>query len=472
MEKLKNRRVKIVCTIGPASSSEEMLTKLIDAGMDCARLNFSHNVDYENQRQIIDRIRKIAEAKQTHVGIFIDLGGPKLRCRRVMGGAIQLSAGGTVLITTEDVVGTPEMISTALESFVEDVQVGDPILLDDGLLELKVISKIGTNRVRAEIVRGGVLKDRKGMNLPQTKLSIPVLTEKDFQDVEFGNSVDIDYFAQSFVRTADDVRLLKAKTTLPIIAKIEKPEAIDNLESIAQIADAIMVARGDMGVELGQEKVPLAQKRIIRHCNTIGLPVITATQMLESMVMNSRPTRAEANDVVNAVLDGTSAVMLSAETAVGSFPVEAVSSMANFIREAESAAFEIHGGADTHEMNTGHMGEGVGLGAVVLARSLKAKAMIAVTHSGFAAMMLAKFRPQRPIIAMTDNPRILNQVSIVWGVQAHLIPQVQHVDDMFAEVDRALREDFKFKTGDIVVFTAGTPKGAKGSTDTIKVHRL
>jgi pyruvate kinase len=467
-----SRKTKIIATLGPASSSAEMIDRLIHAGVDLFRLNFSHGTN-EMKSETISVIRRISLAHGRQIGILADLQGPKIRTGRMKGGAIPLAKGDLLDITTDDLLGRPGLISTIYQALPHDVKPGSRILMDDGLIELKVLS-VTEGIVHCTVVEGGILKDLKGINLPGVAVSSPSLTEKDRVDLEFCLRMGVDFIALSFVRKSDDVddlkRIIAEKgLNIPVVAKIEKPEALRNFKSILRAADAVMVARGDLGVEIAAEKVPLIQKKIIRACNQAGKPVITATQMLESMISHPRPTRAETSDVANAILDGTDAVMLSGETASGQFPVEAVKTMVKVALDVERSEPYQPGAAG--EKFGASISEAVAEAACRAATFLKAKAAVAFTQSGSSARLIAKFRPQLPIIAFTPFPEVQRRLALSWGVQTFPIGSVKGTDQQIAAVEETLLNN-GFRKGDVVVITMGVPVQARGSTNLIKVHKL
>lgn len=466
------RRTKIVATLGPASSSREMIAQLIDAGVDLFRLNFSHGKN-EEKGDVIRLIRDVSQQKDKQTGILGDLQGPKIRTGRMENGAILLLKGERLSITTRDLLGRPGLISTVYKSLPHDVQPGSRILMDDGLIELKVVSIEG-HTVHCTVVEGGTLKDLKGINLPGVNVSSPSLTEKDKIDLEFCLNAGIDYLALSFVRCAADIEEVKKiiyerGVNLPVIAKIEKPEALRNFKSILKVTDAVMVARGDLGVEINPEKVPLFQKKIIRACNEAGKPVITATQMLESMISHPRPTRAETSDVANAIIDGTDAVMLSGESASGAFPVEAVKTMAKIAVDVERSELwrvrhHLHGLSNS-------TAQAVAQAACQAAASLNAKCIAVLTQSGSTAALISRFRPQLPIIAFTPFPDIQRKLSLYWGVDSCVVGKLSGTDEQINAVEDTLLAN-GFRKGDVIVITMGVPIEARGSTNLMKVHKL
>ena len=466
------RKTKIVATVGPASSSVKMLQRLMHAGVDIFRLNFSHGENSE-KKELIDRIREVSGRLGSDVAILADLQGPKIRTGKMRDNAMNLVKGEEVTITTAEILGENGVIPTIYRDLPRDVRHGSRILLDDGLLELKV-SMVQGEDVLCTVVSGGILKNNKGINLPGVKVSAPSLTEKDRLDLEFCLHVDIDYIALSFVRNAEDVEELKriisaSGKQIPIVAKIEKPEALRNFNKILKVADAIMVARGDLGVEVLPEKVPVYQKKIIEACNRAGKPVITATQMLDSMVKNPRPTRAETSDVANAIIDGTDAVMLSAETASGDHPVESVETMVRVALEVESSGFmrrPEHG----PEISRG-IALAVADSACRAAGALKAKAIVVFTQSGSTAALISCFRPLTPIIAFTNSTEIRRRLTLFWGVRCTEVGITENTDQQIFEVEKRLLAS-GFRKGDVVVITMGIPIETRGSTNLMKVHTL
>ncbi len=467
-----SRRTKIVATIGPASSSCEMIGQLINAGVNIFRLNFSHGSNDEKW-ETISAIRGIASEKQRNVAILADLQGPKIRTGRMENGAITLTKGDSLDITTNEVIGRPGLISTVYKNLPDDVQAGSRILMDDGLLELRVVS-VDEATVHCTVAVGGILKDKKGINLPGVHVSSPSLTLKDREDLEFCMKAKVDYIALSFVRNASDVEELKRiifehGLDIPVVAKIEKPEALRNFNSILNVTDAVMVARGDLGVEINPEKVPIIQKKIIRACNNAGKPVITATQMLESMIHDPRPTRAEASDVANAILDGTDAVMLSGETASGAHPLEAVRIMAKIAEDAERS--EMWRISPRNENYCNSIARAVAEAACHAATSLKAKCIAVLTQSGSTAALISRFRPPLPIIAYTPSPEIQRRLALYWGVESYLFGKMEGTDEQINAVEETLLAA-GFRKGDLIIVTMGVPIEARGATNLMKVHKL
>ena len=466
---------KIICTIGPASQTPERLKALIGAGMDVARLNFSHG-SRDEHRGWIERLRAVSASSGEPIAILQDLSGPEIRTGTVTGGAVEVVDGQPFTFTTETVVGSSEHVSTTYEALPRDVGPGNAILVDDGRMKF-IVKEVKGHEVRCVVEHGGVLKDKKGMNLPGVRVSAASLTEKDREDLLFGLEHDVDYVALSFVRTAEDVRELRrtieAATSrrVPVIAKIERQEAVENFEEILAVVDAVMVARGDLGVELPPEEVPIIQKRIVRRCNTAGIPVIIATQMLESMIEQPRPTRAEANDVANAVIDGADAVMLSGETSVGRFPVEAVQVMDQIIRRSESEAVRGRSPAWDAVSVDRHRSDAIARAACVLADEIGARAIIVMTHTGGTVLSICKYRPSSHIVAVTDQESVFRQLNLVWGVRGMVIPDfVKDSDSAFKRVRDELKHSGFVEPGDQVVFTAGLPFWTRGATNTLKVE--
>jgi pyruvate kinase len=472
-------KTKIICTIGPASQSIESLMKLIDAGMDVARLNFSHGTREEHQK-VIDNVREASRRSGEYVTILQDLSGPKIRTGKLKDKKVEIKTGAQFTFTTQDVPGNAERVSTTYQYLPRDVKAGDTILVDDGKMKFSVLSTTETE-VLCTAINGGILSDKKGMNLPGVRVSVPSLTEKDIEDLRFGLANDIDYVALSFVRSASDLRELREflikeapkGKRIPIVAKIEREEAVDSIDAIIEESDVVMLARGDLGVELPPEDVPMIQKMVVRKCNELGTPVIIATQMLESMVENPRPTRAEANDVANAVLDGADAVMLSGETSVGKFPVEAVLTMDHIIRKAEVRSKDHLDVARTPKGKQLALFDAIARAACVIANEIEAKAIVVVTHSGFSAINTAKYRPKANILAVTDRDKILRRLNLIWGVRGIIIPDfVADSDLAFRRINEELRKLQYVQSGDYVVYTAGLPLLSRGTTNTIKIEKV
>ncbi|WP_340007973.1 pyruvate kinase [Paenibacillus sp. FSL K6-0276] len=470
------RKSKIVCTIGPASESLENIKKLILAGMNVARLNFSHG-DFEEHGARIQTIRQASKELNKTVAILLDTKGPEIRTGKLEVEPIELVQDEYLTLTTEEILGTQERISITYSELPNDVQVGSTILIDDGLIGLTVVDIQGTE-IKTRIVNGGTIKSKKGVNVPGVNISLPGITEKDTNDILFGIEQDIDFIAASFVRKASDVkeiRELLAKNNashIQIISKIENQQGVDNLDEILEASDGLMVARGDLGVEIPAEDVPLAQKLMIQKCNVAGKPVITATQMLDSMQRNPRPTRAEASDVANAIFDGTDAIMLSGETAAGKYPVESVLTMSRIAEKAESALNhrEIFMKQQTAQETT--VTEAISQSVAISALDLNAKAILSSTVTGHTARVVSKYRPKAPIIAVTTQERTMRQLSLVWGVTPVFGKVATSTDELLETAIKGGKDSGLVQTGDLVVITAGIPLGRSGSTNLVKVSTI
>ncbi len=466
------RRAKIVCTLGPATATPERIAALVAAGMDIARLNFSHG-DKSDHEQVCQTVRKAADEAGRAVGILADLQGPKIRLGRFAAGPVEWHPGERVRITVDDVVGTHDRVSTTYKGLATDARPGDRLLVDDGRIGLQV-SAVDNADVVCEVVEGGVVSDNKGISLPGMNVTVPALSDKDVEDLEFALGLAVDLVALSFVRSPRDVDLVhhimdEHGMRLPVIAKLEKPEAVDDLEAIVRAFDGVMVARGDLGVELPLERVPIVQKRAVQLCREHAKPVIVATQMLDSMIVNPRPTRAEASDVANAVLDGADAVMLSGETSVGKYPIESVRTMARIITEVEtSPGIEVPPLRHLHR----HQGGMLAQAARDIGEGLGAKALVAFSQSGDTVRRLARLHPRLPLLAFTPIPAVRGQLALSWGVQTFLVPQMDSTDAMVRHVDEGLISIGRLAEGDLVVIVAGSPPGTVGSTNLIRVHRL
>lgn len=474
---LAERRTKIVATIGPSTNNPEMIESLIKNGMNVARLNFSHGT-HEDHKKVIEMIRDAAKKLNYSVPILQDLQGPKIRVGKMKDGAQVLHDGDIVRLTPEKVEGDAKLIPIDYDNLVEDAEIGDAILMDDGLLELKVSDK-KDDVLLATVVNGGLLKSRKGVNLPNVKISISSITEKDYDDLEFGLSQGVDFVALSFVRSSGDVQELISRvrargSNAGLIAKIEKPEALDDIDDIIEEADGIMVARGDLGIEIPSDRVPLVQKRLISKCRKAGKPVITATQMLDSMINNPRPTRAESSDVANAVLDGTDAVMLSGETAAGKYPIEAVKAMGKICTEVESSAKNIYHSLKFKkpEWKEKQIVESLSYTCVRMAAEVEAKAIATVTHSGNTARRIAKYRPRVPVFAFTESQDVRRQLNLIWGVTAVRLDELLETDQSVNVMERYLKENGIVESGDRVLIATGLPYSTKGRTNVIKVSTI
>lgn len=469
------RKTKIVCTIGPASESEEMLEKLMNAGMNVARLNFSHG-SHEEHKARIDTIRKVAKRLNKTIGLLLDTKGPEIRTHNMKDGLIVLEKGKEVIVSMNEVEGTPEKFSVTYENLINDVNIGSYILLDDGLVELQVkeINK-DKGEVKCDILNTGELKNKKGVNLPGVKVNLPGITDKDADDIRFGIKENVDFIAASFVRRPSDVLdirqiLEEEKAEITIFPKIENQEGIDNIEEILEVSDGLMVARGDMGVEFPPESVPMVQKDLIRKCNKLGKPVITATQMLDSMQRNPRATRAEASDVANAIYDGTDAVMLSGETAAGQYPEEAVKTMRNIAVSAEAAQDYKKLLSDRTKLVETSLVNAIGVSVAHTALNLNVKAIVAATESGSTARTISKYRPHSDIIAVTPSEKTARQCAIVWGVNPVVKEGRKTTDALLNNAVATAVETGRVSNGDLIIITAGVPTGEKGTTNMMKIH--
>ena len=474
---INERRTKLVCTIGPSTSSPEMIEELIRSGMNVVRLNFSHGT-HEIHKKNIETIRELSHKLKISIPILMDLQGPKIRVGRMKGEGAQLETHSYVKLTPEDIEGDSEIIPIDYPNLAEDVKQGNTILMDDGLMELKIV-KITDGDITARVINGGFLKTRKGVNLPDVKTSISAITEKDERDLEFGLEHGVDFVAISFVRSASDVQDLISKVRVKgsnagIIAKIEKPEALDEIDDIIQQADGIMVARGDLGIEIASERVPLIQKDIIDRCKTEGKPVITATQMLESMMNNPRPTRAESSDVANAVLDGTDAVMLSGESAAGKYPIEAVRTIDKICRNIEAKTDSIYHTLEfvQPEWREKQVVESLSFSCVSVGEAVEARLIATITHSGTTARRIAKFRPRVPVIAFTESVEVRRQLNLVWGVTSIQLDALFDTDTSVKRMEDYLKESGLVTKGARVVLAAGIPISKRGSTNMIKVSSI
>jgi pyruvate kinase len=463
-----------VCTLGPATRDAAFIGHLIDEGMDVARINFSHG-DYDDHAASIQAVRRESEKRGRPVAVLQDLQGPKIRVSRFAAGQITLEPGADFLITTRELMGDEHQVSTTYAGLPRDVKAGDVLLLDDGLLSLEVLA-VDADDVYTRVMIGGVLKNNKGINMPGVKVSAPALTDKDKRDLEYGLRMGIDFVALSFVRSPDDVRecvqlASRGGRQVPVIAKIEKPEAVERLTEIIDVADGIMIARGDLGVEMGPEKVPLVQKRCIEETNARGKIVITATQMLESMITNPRPTRAEASDVANAVLDGTDALMLSGETAAGKYPLLAVRTMSRIITEMESSPrYKSLFGDASLEMR--HTANAIANAAVVASRQMGASVICCVTNSGGVARLVSEYRPPARIVAMTSQPEVYRRLALYWGVEPIMASPQPGFGDMVQQVSNELTGRGMAKSGDLFVVATAVPFGAGLSANTLHLHKI
>ncbi|WP_017573540.1 pyruvate kinase [Nocardiopsis halotolerans] len=466
------RRAKIVATLGPATSSPEILRKLVDAGLDVARLNLSHGT-HDDHTANLANLRAAAEAAQRAVGVLADLQGPKIRLGTFADGSVELAVGDEFTITVDDVPGDATRVSTTYKGLPGDVRPGDRVLIDDGRIALECTKTTSTD-VHTRVVVGGPVSNHKGLNLPGVAVSVPALTDKDEEDLRWALHQGVDMIALSFVRSPADAeechRIMDEEgITVPLIAKIEKPQAVERLQDIIEVFDAVMVARGDLGVELPLENVPMVQKRAVERCRDKAKPVIVATQMLESMIGAPRPTRAEASDVANAVLDGADAVMLSGETSVGQYPVETVETMARIVSAAEQESLRA-----SHILNRvpETTGGAIARAAAEIGATVGAKALVAFTMSGETARRLARYRSPIPLMAFTTEEATRGRLSLTWGVESSIVPWVDNTDDMVRQVENELLQLGDYHKGDKIVIVAGSPPGTIGSTNSLRVHRL
>jgi len=476
--KIPFNKTKVIATVGPASNTKEKLMQLIQAGVDVFRLNFSHG-SHEDHLKVIRFVRELNQENGLNIGLLQDLQGPKIRTREVENNGVELRSGSELIITTEKIIGTSERISTTYAEMADDVNVGERILLDDGKLELRVvkINKEGEfKEVVTEVVYGGILKSKKGINLPNTSVSIPALTEKDREDLLFGLEHNVDWIALSFVRTAEEVlelkEIIKAKgRKCQVVSKIEKPEAIVNIDAIIAASDAVMIARGDLGVEVPAEEVPMIQKMIADKCNKAAKPVIVATQMLESMITSPRPTRAETSDIANAVIDGADTIMLSAETASGMYPVEAVRSMTETVRQVEERAniyFKNHAYAQqVHDEN--FYSNNVVVSASRLARDTEAQAIVGLTTSGYTALRISSHRPKAQLFVFTFDESLVNTLSLVWGVRAFYYDNSKSTDEIFEDIKQILVSKGHLQPGDVIINTGSIPVSRNHHTNMLKL---
>jgi pyruvate kinase len=466
-----NRRAKIVCTLGPAVDGTERIRELVAAGMDVARLNFSHGEHAEHQQRYA-WVREAATALQKPVGILADLQGPKIRLGRFAEGSVYWANGETVVITSEDIEGTHDRVSCTYEKLPDEVRVGDRLLIDDGKVAVEVTGVEGRD-ITCRVTEGGPVSNNKGVSLPNVAVSVPAMSEKDSDDLRFALRLGVDLVALSFVRSPDDIKLVHAimdevGRRVPVIAKIEKPEAVERLEPIVNAFDGLMVARGDLGVEMPLDQVPLVQKRCVQLCREQAKPVIVATQMLDSMIENARPTRAEASDVANAVLDGADAVMLSGETSVGKYPIITVQTMSRIVATTEAGDFTVP--RLMHDPKT--RGGAITAAASNIARAINARALVAFSQTGDTVRRLARLHCELPLLAFTPEPSVQNQLTVSWGVETFLVDYVEHTDAMFRQVDHAMLGLGRGLAGDVVVVVAGTPANSPGSTNTLRIHQL
>lgn len=473
MQEKRMKKTKIVATLGPASSSKEILKKMILEGLNVCRLNFSHG-EYQNYVDLIKIIREINNETGLNVAILADLQGPKIRVHKMENNGVFLENGKQITITTDPIIGTNEKISINYEKLPEDVQPGEHILLDDGKLMLKVINSDKKKNILAEIVHGGILSSKKGVNLPNTKISMPCLTKKDLEDLKFALEQNVDWIGLSFVRSASDIVELKqiisqSSGKAKVIAKIEKPEAIKDIDAIIKESDAIMVARGDLGVEIPYQNVPLIQKMLIQKCFEQAKPIIVATQMMESMISNISPTRAEVNDVANAVLDGADAVMLSGETSVGKFPVEVIKTMANIVKEMEGFEGIYNREFIPDKSQDRFISDSICFNACRLAQRVEADAIITMTHTGYTAYKIASQRPKAPIYVFTSNKQILTQLNLIWGVKGFYYNKTVSTDHTIADIKSLLKDQGLLSVGNLVINIASIPLEESGNSNMLKL---
>jgi len=472
--KLHYNRTKIVATMGPASAKKDVLTGMIKAGVNICRINFSHGKP-EGHKAVVDLIREINAELNTNVGILADLQGPKIRIGLVKDGGIHLVNGTRINITTHELIGDDNQIYITYETFPQDVKPDEIILLDDGKIQMRVIETNRVDTVVCEVVHGGILTSRKGVNLPNTKVSIPSLTEEDKENLKYALEWDLDWIGLSFVRTGEDIVELKeiikqSGKAAKVIAKVEKPEAIDNIDSIVAATDGVMVARGDLGVEMPLEEVPMLQKMIVRKCREAAKPVIVATQMLESMITTPRPTRAEVNDVANSVLDGADAVMLSGETSVGEFPVIVIETMAKIVGNVEAAGYPFHSKEDKSDpQSADYLSNAVCGSAIYLAEHTGAVGIVSMTHSGYTAFEISSYRPKANTYIFTANKHLLNALSLLWGVRTFYYDKEESTDQTIADVNQILKDANFVQAGDVVINTASVPILKKAKTNMLKV---
>ncbi len=469
-----NKKTKIVCTIGPASESVEILKELINNGLNVCRLNFSHG-NYEEHGNRIQNIKKARSDMKLPIAILLDTKGPEIRTGKFSAPEVNLKEGQSFIITMEDILGDEKKCTVSYKDLISDVKPGNKILIDDGLVEL-LVDEVINKEILCTVQNAGTIKDNKGVNVPNVKINLPAITPKDKKDIEFGIEQGIDFIAASFVRKASDVLAIREileehnATNIQIISKIENQEGVDNIDEILEVSDGLMVARGDLGVEIPTEDIPIVQKELIKKCNVLGKPVITATQMLDSMIRNPRPTRAEVTDVANAIFDGTDAIMLSGETAAGKYPLESVKTMASIaIRAEETLDYEeiLKTKVKLRQLN---ITNAISHATCTTAIDLKASAIITATASGYTARMVSSYRPSAPIIAATNSEMVMRQMGLVWGVYPLLTEKGMSTDDVFEKsVQSALDIDY-ISSGDLVVITAGVPVGIAGTTNLINVH--
>lgn len=470
------RKTKIIATLGPATSSKAVLKEIIQKGVDICRINCSHG-SYDDHQAVINSIRELNDELNTHVGILVDLQGPKIRIHEVENNGIELISGNHIVISTQKVLGTSEKISINYQELPRDVKTGEHILLDDGKFLLQVVSSNGKDEVKCKIMHGGILSSKKGVNLPNSKLSLPSLTEKDIEDLKFALDNNADWIGLSFVRSARDIielkhHILTAQSSARVIAKIEKPEALSQIDDIIAQCDALMVARGDLGVEIPLEQVPVIQKMLIKKCLLSAKPVIVATQMMESMITNISPTRAEVNDVANAVLDGADAVMLSGETSVGRFPVKVIEIMNQIVSEMEKQDQIYNKEELPHRNQARFISDSICFNACRLSQRVEAKAIITMTFSGYTAYKVSSQRPKSQILVFTSNKKIMTQLNLVWGVKCYYYDRTVSTDHTIADIIYLLKKEGVVNAGDYVINIASIPIEEQGKSNMVKLSQV
>lgn len=468
-------KTKVIATVGPASIEYDVMLKMVMAGVDVLRLNFSHG-DREFQKKMIANVRQINEEYNFNLAILADLQGPKMRIGDMENGEVMIEDGDEIIISTKEGIGTKERVYIRYDKFAQDVKPGEKVLVDDGKIVLEIISTNGKDEARAKVINGGMLASKKGFNLPNTKISLPCLTPKDLEDLDFALDHDVEWIGLSFVRSASDIIELKhliaaRNKSSKVIAKIEKPEAIEDIDNIIKETDAIMVARGDLGVEIPMQEVPLIQKALVKKCLKASKPIIIATQMMDSMIVNYNPTRAEVNDVANSIMDGADAVMLSGETSVGKYPIRVIESVQKIIQNVEN--FEgIYNNDYMHITRERFVTDAICRAAVELAQKTRAKAIVTMTFTGYTAFEISSYRPRADIFVFTGNRSILNQLSLIWGVRGFYFDKFVSTDHSIAESSYILKKSGLVKEGDLLVHTASVPMHEKGQTNMIKLHYI
>ena len=471
-----NKKTKILATLGPATNTKEILSDLVDAGVNVFRINFSH-ADYDNVKERIKDIREINEEKGEHVAILADLQGPKLRVG-VMQEGVELLKDDTFVFTTDECEGTAERAFMTYQNFPKDVKVGESILVDDGKLHFEVLATNKKNEVTTKVIVGGVLSSKKGVNLPNTKISLPALTDKDMKDAIFAIEQEVDWIALSFVRNPEDLRklhdLIKQKSThrVPVIAKIEKPEAVENIDALIPYCDGLMVARGDLGVEIPMQEVPLIQKRLVRRAKMARIPVIIATQMMETMITNAVPTRAEVNDVANSIMDGADAVMLSGETSVGAHPVRVIQKMTEIIKSVEHSSLIKVPQSPPHIRTDRFITKAVCHHAALMANDMDATAISTLTNSGYTAFQISAWRPKSHVLAFSSEKRILTKMSLLWGVQSFFYDRDVSTDDTVKDINKIAKDKGFVQSNDFVINLTSMPVEAKGMVNTLRVSQI